>query len=131
MSQFVPHLEKLVEDKLESSQRCAAEIISGIIRGSKHWEYEKIEKLWATLIPLLEKAITNISTETQTDWALCVTMGLESRDPNRHHWLLEYFLQVSTFSYKNKVYILNYKKNHETVKNVLNLYKIMSPMLFK
>ncbi|CAH1108407.1 unnamed protein product [Psylliodes chrysocephalus] len=93
LSQFVPHLEKLVEDKLESSQRCAAEIISGIIRGSKHWEYEKIEKLWATLIPLLEKAITNISTETQTDWALCVTMGLESRDPNRHHWLLEYFLQ--------------------------------------
>ncbi|XP_056636067.1 proteasome activator complex subunit 4-like [Diorhabda sublineata] len=90
---FLPHLKRLVEDKLESSQRCAAEIISGIIRGSKHWEYEKVKNLWSTLLPLLERAIVNISTETQTDWALCITMGLESRDPNRHHWLIEYFLQ--------------------------------------
>ncbi|CAG9839520.1 unnamed protein product [Diabrotica balteata] len=90
---FVPHLQRLVEDKLESSNRCAAEIISGLIRGSKHWEYNKIVNLWSTILPLLERAIVNVSTETQTDWALCITMGLESRDPNRHHWLLEYLLQ--------------------------------------
>ncbi|CAG9857916.1 unnamed protein product [Phyllotreta striolata] len=93
LRRFVPHLERLVDDKLESSQRCAAEIISGIVRGSKHWEYDEASALWSILLPLLDKAIGNISTETQTDWALCVTMGLESRDPNRHHWLVEYLLR--------------------------------------
>lgn len=89
---FVPHLEKLVNDKEESHQRCAAEIISGIIRGSKHWEYEKITNLWSNLIPLLETAIVNLYSETKTDWAICISMALESRDPNRSHWLLEYLV---------------------------------------
>lgn len=81
-----------MQDKLESNQRCAAEIISAIIRGSKHWEYEKVEKLWAVLIPILETAVVNMCSETQTDWALCITMGIESRDPNKCHWLLEFLL---------------------------------------
>ena len=29
-------------DTHECSHRCAAEIISGVIRGSKHWTYEKV-----------------------------------------------------------------------------------------
>jgi hypothetical protein len=41
-----PHVEQLVADTAhdthETSQRCAAEIISGLIRGSKHWSYEKV-----------------------------------------------------------------------------------------
>ncbi|XP_018576290.1 proteasome activator complex subunit 4 [Anoplophora glabripennis] len=89
---FLPYIEKLVQDKLESNQRCAAEIISALIRGSKHWEYKKVEKLWAVLIPILETAIVNMCSETQTDWALCITMGIESRDPNKCHWLLEFLL---------------------------------------
>ncbi|KAJ8931971.1 hypothetical protein NQ314_015069 [Rhamnusium bicolor] len=89
---FFPHIERLVQDKLESNQRCAAEIISALIRGSKHWEYEKVEKLWAMLIPILDTAIVNMCTETQTDWALCITMGIQSRDPNKCHWLLEFLL---------------------------------------
>ena len=43
---FRPHLERLVADTKhdthECSHRCAAEIISGVIRGSKHWTYEKV-----------------------------------------------------------------------------------------
>ncbi|KAJ8979647.1 hypothetical protein NQ317_001354 [Molorchus minor] len=89
---FTPHLKRLVQEKQESNQRCAAEIISAIIRGSKHWEYDKVENLWKILIPILETAISNICNETQTDWALCITMGIESRDPNRCHWLLEFLL---------------------------------------
>ena len=41
-----PHVEKLVNDTShdthETSQRCAAEIIAGLIRGSKHWSYDKV-----------------------------------------------------------------------------------------
>ncbi|KAG5831362.1 hypothetical protein ANANG_G00302950 [Anguilla anguilla] len=34
-----PHMERLVGDSHESTQRCIAEIIAGLIRGSKHWSY--------------------------------------------------------------------------------------------
>nr|CAH7732828.1 unnamed protein product [Callosobruchus chinensis] len=90
---FIPFVERLIMDKLESHQRCAAEIISAMIRGSKHWEYDKVEKMWSVVIPLLESAITNMCSETQTDWAICITMGIESRDPNRSYWLIEYLLE--------------------------------------
>ena len=39
-----PHLERLVSDSHESTQRCVAEIIAGLIRGSKHWTFEKVLK---------------------------------------------------------------------------------------
>lgn len=37
-----PHMERLVADSHESKQRCVAEIISGLIRGSKHWSFSKV-----------------------------------------------------------------------------------------
>ena len=46
---FQPHLERLVKDtshdKHDSSQRCAMEVLSGLIRGSKHWPFEKVPHL--------------------------------------------------------------------------------------
>merc|ERR1719334_1579986 len=84
-----PHLERLAADANESLQRCAAEIISGLIRGSKHWPYESIKSMWEWLIPLLKTALNNITTETVTDWGTCIATSSESRDPRRIHWLLE------------------------------------------
>lgn len=43
-----PHLECLVADSHESTQRCVAEIIAGLIRGSKHWTFEKVMCLYST-----------------------------------------------------------------------------------
>ncbi len=41
-----PHVERLVSDTKhdthECSQRCAAEIIAGLVRGAKHWSFEKV-----------------------------------------------------------------------------------------
>lgn len=49
LEKFKPGLERLVTDrsheKHESSQRCAMEVLAGIIRGSKHWPYEKVSSL--------------------------------------------------------------------------------------
>lgn len=36
-------MERLVADSHESKQRCVAEIISGLIRGSKHWSFLKVQ----------------------------------------------------------------------------------------
>lgn len=40
-----PYMERLVADSHESKQRCVAEIISGLIRGCKHWSYTKVH-IW-------------------------------------------------------------------------------------
>ncbi|XP_076141905.1 proteasome activator complex subunit 4A [Alosa pseudoharengus] len=88
-----PHMERLVADTHESPQRCVAEIISGLIRGSKHWSYSQVEKLWALLCPMLRKALSNITVETYGDWGTCIATACESRDPRKLHWLFEMLME--------------------------------------
>ncbi|KAL3050189.1 hypothetical protein OYC64_012265 [Pagothenia borchgrevinki] len=88
-----PHMERLVADSHESKQRCVAEIISGLIRGSKHWSYAKVEKLWELLCPLLRTALSNITIETYADWGTCIATACESRDPRKLHWLFELLME--------------------------------------
>lgn len=88
-----PHMERLVGDSHESTQRCVAEIISGLIRGSKHWSYSKVENLWALLCPLLRTSLSNITIETYSDWGACIATACESRDPRKLHWLFEMLME--------------------------------------
>ncbi|XP_034040183.1 proteasome activator complex subunit 4A isoform X2 [Thalassophryne amazonica] len=88
-----PHMERLVADTHESKQRCVAEIISGLIRGCKHWRYTKVEKLWELLCPLLRTALSNITIETYADWGTCIATACESRDPRKLHWLFEMLME--------------------------------------
>ncbi|CAL8299965.1 unnamed protein product [Merluccius merluccius] len=88
-----PHMERLVADSHESKQRCVAEIISGLIRGCKHWTYVKVENLWEVLCPLLRTALSNITIETYADWGTCIATACESRDPRKLHWLFEMLME--------------------------------------
>uniref|UniRef100_A0A3Q3IVD1 Proteasome activator Blm10 mid region domain-containing protein n=1 Tax=Monopterus albus TaxID=43700 RepID=A0A3Q3IVD1_MONAL len=88
-----PHMERLVADTHESKQRCVAEIISGLIRGCKHWSYSKVESLWGLLCPLLRTALSNITIETYADWGTCIATACESRDPRKLHWLFEMLME--------------------------------------
>uniref|UniRef100_A0A3B4GPM2 Proteasome activator subunit 4 n=1 Tax=Pundamilia nyererei TaxID=303518 RepID=A0A3B4GPM2_9CICH len=90
---FRPHMERLVADSHESKQRCVAEIISGLIRGSKHWSFLKVESLWELLCPLLRTALSNITVETYADWGTCIATACESRDPRKLHWLFEMLME--------------------------------------
>lgn len=64
-----------------------------MIRGSKHWSFEKTEKLWNVITPILRKAMSNMTVETISDWGICFATASESRDPNRHHWLYELLME--------------------------------------
>ncbi|XP_063073010.1 proteasome activator complex subunit 4B [Engraulis encrasicolus] len=88
-----PHMERLANDSHESTQRCVAEIIAGLVRGSKHWNYKKLQALWEFLIPLMRTALSRITVETYTDWGTCVATACESRDPRKLHWLLEMLME--------------------------------------
>lgn len=92
---FLPHLRRLVADKQESSQRCAAEIMCGIIKGSKHWTYEMTEAMWTEMIPIIRSALSNLTVETINDWTLSISNATKDRDPNKIHWLLECLLEES------------------------------------
>uniref|UniRef100_A0A3Q0QZR4 Proteasome activator Blm10 mid region domain-containing protein n=1 Tax=Amphilophus citrinellus TaxID=61819 RepID=A0A3Q0QZR4_AMPCI len=88
-----PHLEQLASDPHESSQRCVCEITAGLIRGSKHWSFSKVERLWQLLCPLIKTALTNITVETYTDWGTCIATASEGRDPRKLHWLFELLME--------------------------------------
>ncbi|XP_048863845.1 proteasome activator complex subunit 4A isoform X1 [Brienomyrus brachyistius] len=88
-----PHMERLVADTHESKQRCVAEVIAGLIRGCKHWSFQKVESLWMLLCPLLRTALSNITVETYTDWGTCIATACESRDPRKLHWLFEMLME--------------------------------------
>ncbi|XP_008550347.1 proteasome activator complex subunit 4 [Microplitis demolitor] len=112
MDLFIPHLKSLVEQKQESSQRCAAEIIAGMIRGSKHWPFDMIVKFWEQLTPIIKTALDNVTTETIHDWEFCFAASLSQRDPNKHHWILECLMEEpkfensSSFNECQRLYIL-------------------------
>ncbi|XP_028809979.1 proteasome activator complex subunit 4B isoform X2 [Denticeps clupeoides] len=90
---LMPHMERLAADSHESTQRCVAEIIAGLVRGSKHWSFKKAEALWNFLIPLMRTALSHITVETYTDWGTCVATACESRDPRKLHWLFEMLME--------------------------------------
>jgi len=104
-------LEKLCNDQQESSQRCAAEMMSGLIRGSKHWPWEMTDNLWSWLVPVLRKLLGNVTVETIRDWGICFATASESRDPNRIHWMLEVLMEEplrsqGSFLDSSRLYVL-------------------------
>lgn len=68
----------------ENEQRCAAELVYGIIIGSKFWPYEYVESVWAELLPILKTVVPNISDETIKDWEICMSGATNRVDPNRY-----------------------------------------------
>lgn len=90
---FIPFLEKLVVSKQESHQRCAAEIIAGIVRGAKHWPYEMVKDMWESLTPLIRNALSNMTEETFIDWGVCFATASENVDPRRNHWLFKVLME--------------------------------------
>ena len=100
-----------MRDQHEASQRCAAEVIAGLIRGSKHWPFAKTEAMWNVLCPILRTAFSNVNVESISDWGTAIATASESRDPNRIGWLMELILedrleQVSCISRKMAIEIL-------------------------
>lgn len=86
-------MERLVCEQHEAAQRCAAEIIASLIRGSKHWPFDMVNDLWNFLNPLLRSAFSYVNVESINDWGTAIATASENRDPNRNHWLMELILE--------------------------------------
>ncbi|CAF2919335.1 unnamed protein product [Rotaria sp. Silwood2] len=83
----------LIHDKTkkqEGSHRVAAEIVAGMIRGSKHWTLDMLDELWKKLTPFLNEVCTNLSVETVSHWGSCFKYGMEDEDPRRMYRPIEF-----------------------------------------
>ena len=64
-----PVVEELLADPDQNKQRAAAELLAGIIGGSKHWPQNAQQNLWIWFAPLIPKALgPNVKPDTLTIW---------------------------------------------------------------
>ncbi|CAF4197699.1 unnamed protein product [Rotaria sp. Silwood2] len=90
MEQLNILIHEKTKEKQQGSHRVAAEIVAGIIRGSKYWTLDMLEELWQKLIPFLNEVCANLSPETLSYWGSCFKFGMEDLDPRRMHRLIEF-----------------------------------------
>ncbi|KAF9155612.1 hypothetical protein BG015_009167 [Linnemannia schmuckeri] len=67
----------------KNSQRTAAELMGGLIRGSKHWKKSGLDRMWTVLTPLLKKAFQQCTPDSLLYWERFVKYCCHSRDPRR------------------------------------------------
>jgi proteasome activator subunit 4 len=89
-----PVMEQLLETTDKDKQRALAEILSGILRGMKHWSGKARAGLWEWLVPRLPKIYNSIRPDTFEYWKMCFEHVLFQRDPRRVQPLVDYLLEV-------------------------------------
>ena len=87
---FMPRLKVLAASPQESEQRAAAEIISGIMFGTRFHSYQFCKKLNQELTSVLRIALDNLTEETIDDWENVFTSS--KVDPNRLGWMYKLLL---------------------------------------
>ncbi|KAF9056661.1 hypothetical protein BJ165DRAFT_1362353 [Panaeolus papilionaceus] len=83
-------IESLLFGDNKYKQRAGAEILSGILRGAKHWSPSSSQKLWAWTIVCLTRILGLIKPETLVIWEGLVQHQLQRRDPRRSKPLVEW-----------------------------------------
>lgn len=83
------HLDRLLTNREEGPQRLAAEIVAGMVNGSKLWTYDKLELMWRWLTPRLITTLEGINTESERNWGTCMATMYGVCEPRQLHWLTE------------------------------------------
>ena len=89
-----PVMERLLETTDKDKQRALAELLSGILRGMKHWSGKARAGLWEWLVPRLPKIYGSIRPDTFEYWKMCFEHVFFQRDPRRLQPLADYLLEV-------------------------------------
>ncbi|EIN13635.1 hypothetical protein PUNSTDRAFT_94829 [Punctularia strigosozonata HHB-11173 SS5] len=91
----LPVIEPLLTDSDRFKQRAGAEVLTGLIRGSKHWTKSRRERLWGWTSSRLGGIFSQIKPDTLSCWEGVFSFILEDRDPRRNKPLLEWLLSLS------------------------------------
>ncbi|XP_035894315.1 proteasome activator complex subunit 4A-like isoform X2 [Anopheles stephensi] len=112
LDRFLSHMKRLIEDKAtEGNHRCAVEVMTGIMRGAKHWTYEMTRDMYARMVPLIRLGMQNVTVDTDVYWGMCFATAAQSMDPSKQYWLHEVLMEdplqdANSFSDCNRLYCL-------------------------
>ncbi|KAF8807254.1 hypothetical protein BYT27DRAFT_7189352 [Phlegmacium glaucopus] len=87
-------IEPLLFDSDKYRQRAGAEILSGILRGSKHWPPKASDKLWAWTTSRLNRISGQLKPDTLIFWETIFQQQLSKRDPRRIRPLVDWILAL-------------------------------------
>ena len=72
------HLIAFVTNRNKTTQECshklAAEIIAGLVRGSKDWPLNDLKTMWSKLNMIFDLVIDNLTNENINLWEICFNM---------------------------------------------------------
>ena len=91
---FKPFVEEYISDKRDSSQRLAAEMVAGIIRGARLWTYDKQRPLQLWLKKLLVRTVESIRNEVEALWAMMLVSTFSDCEPRQTAWLYDALLEL-------------------------------------
>ncbi|EIN13624.1 hypothetical protein PUNSTDRAFT_94808 [Punctularia strigosozonata HHB-11173 SS5] len=95
-----PILEELLGNSDKNKQRGAAELLAGLIGGSKHWPTSSQDDLWDWFIPQLRTVFKGIKTDTLLVWTSFLEASsfyvLSNKDPRRVQPLVDYLVEEFT-----------------------------------
>ncbi|KAF4606976.1 hypothetical protein EYR38_001031 [Pleurotus pulmonarius] len=88
-----PQLVTLLQDKDQNKQRAAAELLAGVLNGSKHWPTSKQNQLWKWFTPFIMKIFRqNILSDTLTIWVSFLEYMFYNKDPRRVQPLVDFLI---------------------------------------
>jgi len=91
---FDRELRRLIEHESEPDYQCtAAEIVAGIIIGSKHLSFARQQSVKNLLIPVITIALNNSVPDSITHWTASLRHSFTNTDPRRLSWLTSLLIQ--------------------------------------
>lgn len=78
----------------DSSQRLAAELVAGIIKGSKLWTYDKVKAIHDWLGPMLTANFESVNVEIESLWAQAIMSIFFDSEPRQTSWLLDRLIEL-------------------------------------
>ena len=89
-----PFVEKYIADRRDSSQRLAAEMVAGIVKGARLWTYDKQWPLQIWLRPLLARTLEQVRNEIENLWATAIVSMFFDCEPRQSNWLYEMLMEL-------------------------------------
>ncbi|OCH96671.1 ARM repeat-containing protein [Obba rivulosa] len=87
-------IETMLADSDRFKQRAGAEILAGILRGSKHWPKPLHDHIWAWASAHLDNIFAQIKPDTMGFWESMINEQLADRDPRRAQPIIDWILSL-------------------------------------
>ncbi|KAJ2768107.1 Proteasome activator BLM10, partial [Coemansia nantahalensis] len=94
-----PAIERLaLDNERAGAQRAAAEMVGGLLRGSKHWAQGALAAMWERLVPLLATVFSKLTLDTLRFWQGGLQYAFARRDPRRFLPLIQLIVRGNPFN---------------------------------